>query len=38
VATVATAAANLRGDIRWTQPSPKSGPNADVVNIAPAPL
>jgi cytochrome c553 len=33
-----TAAANLRGDIRWTKPSPKSGPSADVVNIAPAPL
>lgn len=34
----ATAAANLKGDIRWTKPSPKSGPSADVVNIAPAPL
>jgi len=34
----ATAAANLRGDIRWTKPSPKSGPSTDVVNIAPAPL
>jgi cytochrome c553 len=33
-----TAAANLRGDIRWTKPSPKNGPSADVVNIAPAPL
>jgi cytochrome c553 len=33
-----TATANLRGDIRWTKPSPKSGPSADVVNIAPAPL
>jgi hypothetical protein len=34
----ATAAANLKGDIRWTKPSPKSGPSTDVVNIAPAPL
>ena len=34
----ATAAANLRGDLRWTKPSPKNGPSADVVNIAPAPL
>jgi cytochrome c553 len=33
-----TATANLRGDIRWTKPSPKSSPSADVVNIAPAPL
>jgi len=33
-----SAAANLRGDIRWTKPSPKSGPSTDVVNIAPAPL
>jgi cytochrome c553 len=33
-----TAAANLRGDIRWTKPSPKNGPSADVANIAPAPL
>jgi cytochrome c553 len=33
-----TATANLRGDIRWIKPSPKSGPSADVVNIAPAPL
>jgi mono/diheme cytochrome c family protein len=34
----ATAAANLSGDIRWAKPGPKSGPNTDVVNIAPAPL
>jgi cytochrome c553 len=34
----ATAATNLRGDIHWTKPSPKNGPSADVVNIAPAPL
>jgi cytochrome c553 len=34
----ATAAANLRGDIRWTRPAPKSGLSTDVVNIAPAPL
>jgi hypothetical protein len=33
-----TAAANLKGDIRWAKPSPKSGPSTDVVNIAPAPL
>jgi cytochrome c553 len=33
-----TATANLKGDIRWTKPSPKSGPSADIVNIAPAPL
>jgi hypothetical protein len=33
-----TAAANLRGDLRWTKPSPKTGPSADVVVIAPAPL
>jgi cytochrome c553 len=33
-----TATANLRGDIRLTKSSPKSGPSADVVNIAPAPL
>jgi mono/diheme cytochrome c family protein len=34
----ATASANLKGEIRWTKPAPKSGPNTDVVNIAPAPL
>ena len=33
-----TAAANLRGDIHWTKPAPKSGPSTDVVNIGPAPL
>ncbi len=33
-----TAAANLRGDIRWAKPAPKTGPSTDVVNIAPAPL
>jgi cytochrome c553 len=33
-----TAAANLRGDIHWTKPAPKSGPSTDVANIAPAPL
>jgi hypothetical protein len=33
-----TAAANLKGDIRWSKPSPKSGPSVDVVNIARAPL
>jgi len=34
----ATAAANLRGEIRWAKPGPKTGPNADVAAIAPAPL
>ena len=34
----ATAATNLRGDIHWTKPAPRSGPSTDVVNIAPAPL
>ena len=34
----ATASANLKGDIHWTKPAPKSGPSTDVVNIAPAPL
>jgi hypothetical protein len=34
----ATAGANLRGDIHWAKPAPKSGPSTDVVNIAPAPL
>jgi cytochrome c553 len=34
----ATAGANLAGEIRWTKPAPKSGPSADVVAIAPAPL
>jgi hypothetical protein len=34
----ATAAANLRGQIRWAKPAPKTGPSQDVVNIAPAPL
>jgi cytochrome c len=34
----ATAAANLRGEIRWAKPAPKTGPSQDVVAIAPAPL
>jgi hypothetical protein len=34
----ATSAANLRGQIRWAKPAPKTGPSQDVVNIAPAPL
>lgn len=38
LAKPATATANLRGDIRWTSPAPKSGPNTDVVAINPAPL
>jgi cytochrome c553 len=35
----ATAAANLRGEIRWAKPAPKTGPNLDApAVIAPAPL
>lgn len=34
----ATAADDLKGNIRWTKPAPKDGPSTDVVNIAPAPL
>jgi len=34
----ATAAANLKGEIRWAKPGPKTGPNGDSVAIAPAPL
>jgi mono/diheme cytochrome c family protein len=30
-----TAAANLKGDIRWAKPAPKNGPSTDVVVIAP---
>jgi cytochrome c553 len=33
-----TAADNLKGSIRWAKPAPKSGPSADNVAIAPAPL
>jgi cytochrome c553 len=33
-----TASANLKGDIHWTKPAPKSGPSTDAVAIAPAPL
>jgi cytochrome c553 len=33
-----SAAANLRGEIRWAKPAPKTGPNLDVAAIAPAPL
>jgi cytochrome c553 len=29
---------NLRGDIRWAKPGPKTGPNTDTQAIAPAPL
>ena len=29
---------NLRGNIRWAKPAPKTGLSTDVVNIAPAPL
>ena len=34
----ATAAANLRGEIHWAKPAPKTGPSQDVAVIAPAPL
>jgi cytochrome c553 len=33
-----TASDNLRGDIRWAKPGPKTGPNGDNQAIAPAPL
>jgi mono/diheme cytochrome c family protein len=33
-----TQADNLRGDIRWAKPGPKTGPNNDNQAIAPAPL
>ena len=33
-----TADNNLKGSIRWAKPGPKTGPSADVVAIAPAPL
>jgi mono/diheme cytochrome c family protein len=33
-----TAAAPLKGDIRWAKPSPKDGPSTDFVAIAPPPL
>jgi hypothetical protein len=33
----ATAAANLRGEVRWAKPAPKTGQDVPV-NIAPAPL
>jgi cytochrome c553 len=34
----ASAAANLRGEIRWARPAPKVGPNNETAAIAPAPL
>ncbi len=34
----ATAAANLRGELRWLRPEKKNGPTHDTVQIAPAPL
>jgi cytochrome c553 len=34
----ATAASNLRGEIRWAKPAPKTGRGDDVVAIAAAPL
>ena len=34
----ATAAGNLRGEIRWAKPGPKTGPSQDAAVIAPAPL
>jgi mono/diheme cytochrome c family protein len=33
-----TATDNLKGNIRWAKPAPKSGPNLDVQPIGPAPL
>jgi cytochrome c553 len=33
-----TAQENLRGNIKWAKPGPRQGQNADVVNIAAAPL
>jgi mono/diheme cytochrome c family protein len=38
LAKATTAAANLRGDIRWAKPAPKTGASTDTVVIAPAPL
>jgi mono/diheme cytochrome c family protein len=38
LAKATTQAANLRGDIRWAKPSPKTGPSTDNAVIAPAPL
>jgi hypothetical protein len=29
---------NLRGNIRWEKPGPKTGPSSDVADIAGAPL
>ncbi len=34
----ATAAANLRGELRWLRPEKKNGPTHDMAPIAPAPL
>jgi hypothetical protein len=34
----ATEAANFKGTIQWTKPSPRNGPSKDVVNIPPAAL
>jgi cytochrome c553 len=34
----ATAAANLRGELRWLRPEKKNGPTHDTLPIAPAPL
>ena len=34
----ATAAANLRGELRWLRPEKKNGPTHDTAPIAPAPL
>jgi mono/diheme cytochrome c family protein len=33
-----TSTDNLKGNIRWAKPAPKTGPNLDVQNIGPAPL
>jgi mono/diheme cytochrome c family protein len=37
LSSAATGSDRLRGMIRWAKPAPKTGPNLDVVNIAPAP-
>jgi hypothetical protein len=34
----ATAAANLRGELRWLRPEKKNGPTHDTAPVAPAPL
>jgi hypothetical protein len=38
LSNAATAQDNLRGNVKWAKPAPKTGPSTDAVNIAPAPL